>query len=901
MLPEVVPGNVGKMCVSMVMAFALAGCDGDSGSGSQPDLSGVIAIETNTRVDRDTADELRLNIAVDNNQPEDAQPLPANATVGGYLSANQAFYGGSASNFIYFRDTLDFYTANLIPGDRISLQVFSSPSSILAVHDETPFRQVRVLKSDASGLNQVVTPISGSGNLDPIILTLPDDFEPGSYLIEVTTGDSGNGMPFRYVLSLADLTTTTGLNARYSEPSFVLDQAVVQMQPRTSARTMAASMASSMGVTAQNYLGSDLWLMQRGSSSMRMLSRQASDETQKATLDWIRSLGQQPGVALAEPNYVYTSQAVSPDDDDFFDRQWALPFIQTPLAWQTAQEAGEDVGIAIFDTGVFRLQPLSSGDWHPDLDANVRLIPNQIMDYVSGTLDIDGEGLEGESGRDFNPADPGDGKAQSSNFHGTHVAGIAAAVDNSIGIVGVAPKALIYPVRVLGRDGVGSSADLIAAVRWAASRPEIDVLNLSLGGLGDSTALKGAIDLAWNEGRGKLIVAAAGNSATDEPTFPAAYNNVIGVGAVDGAGVRAGYSNVGPSVDLVAPGGDASRDANQDGFPDVIVSTWGTDEEGNFVSGFAALQGTSMAAPHVAGVYALMRGKSGGVGDLMTPGRFTSLLRAGSLTRPVGPAFEYGAGLIDALAAMDATLEGSFPVTLSSSPTAVQLNAAVLSTELMLTAFPADEVFTVTSATSSAEWLSATVEQPGPPSASAIVTVTADATGLDPQQRYATEIEITYQTDGGGAKTLVVPVSLQLESTPDEKDAGRHYVLLVSAEGEDAGEVVQQRVVSATNGRYEYAFNDVEPGEYFLVAGTDTDNNGFICENGEACAEYPVNGLPETISLGDVSKSNIVLNTSFRRPTISALGLPRVGFKGYQIKHESVRRGRSEPFKEYVR
>src|SRR6056297_1571868 len=163
MLPEVVPGNVGKMCVSMVMAFALAGCDGDSGSGSQPDLSGVIAIETNTRVDRDTADELRLNIAVDNNQPEDAQPLPANATVGGYLSANQAFYGGSASTFIYFRDTLDFYTANLIPGDRISLQVFSSPSSILAVHDETPFRQVRVLKSDASGLTEVVTPISGSG------------------------------------------------------------------------------------------------------------------------------------------------------------------------------------------------------------------------------------------------------------------------------------------------------------------------------------------------------------------------------------------------------------------------------------------------------------------------------------------------------------------------------------------------------------------------------------------------------------------------------------------------------------------------------------------------------------------------------------------------------------------
>lgn len=888
--------NVFRPALVLLVGFVfIAGCGGSSND-HQPDLSGVIAIETNTRIDGDTADDVRLNVAVDNNQPGDAQPLPANATVGGYLSADQAFYGGSARNLIYSRDTVDFYTANLIAGDRISLQVFSSPSSILAVNDEAPVRQVRVLKSDARGLTQVVAPVSASGDLDPLTLTLPDGFESGSYLIEVST--SGDGMPFRYVLSLADLTTTTGVNARYSEPSFVLDQAVVHMEPQTGSRAMVASMSATMGVTAQKHLGRDAWLLQRRKSGVQMLSRRASDETQKATLDWVRSLDRQPGVVLAEPNYVYTSQVVSPGDDDFFDRQWALPFIQTPLAWQTAQNAGGGVGIAIFDTGVFRSPPSSFGDWHPDLDTNIRLIQGEIMDYVSGNLDIDGEGLEGDRGRDFNPADPGDGKAQSSNFHGTHVAGIAAAVDNSLGIVGVAPKALIYPVRVLGRDGVGSSADLIAAIEWAASRPEIDVLNLSLGGLGDSAALRSAIDLAWDEGKGKLIVAAAGNSATDEPTFPAAYDNVVGVGAVDGGGVRADYSNIGPSVDLVAPGGDASRDANQDGFADVIVSTYGTDEENTFVPGYAALQGTSMAAPHVAGIYALMRGEAG---DSMTPERFTSLLRAGSLTRPVGPAFEYGAGLIDALAAMDATLEGSFPVTLTAEPTAVQFNAAILSTELLLTAFPEGEEFTVTSATSSAGWLTAAVEQPDSPSSSATVTVTAEATGLDPRQRFATELEIAYDPVNDTAGTLTIPVSLQLESTPDDKDAGRHYVLLISAEGENEGVTVQQKTVSASNGRYEYAFNDVEPGEYFLVAGTDTDNNGFICENGEACAEYPVNGLPETISLGDVPRSDVVLNTSFRRPTISALGFPRVGFEGYRIKPEPARGGSSDSFREYVR
>ena len=880
--------NVFRPALALVAASAfVAGCGGSSNS-DQPDLSGSIAIETNTRIDRDTADEIRLGFAEGNDQAENAQPLPANATVGGYLSANEAFYTGSAGNFIYYRDTDDFYTAKLIAGDRISLQVFGSPARFLDIHTDPPTRTLWVLKSGANGAIGPVVEESRTGDLDPMIMTLPDGFESGSYLIKVST--SGNGMPFRYVLSLADLTTTTGVNARYSEPSFILDQAVLRLEPEAGGGAVAASMASTMGISAQQHLGRDTWLMQRGSPGVRVLSRQAGRGAQKATLDWVRSLGEQPGVNLAEPNYVYTTQAVSPRTNVLYNRQWALPFMQTPLAWQTAPSAGENVGIAIFDTGVFRSPLSSAGDWHPDLNANVRLIPGQIMDYVSGNLDIDGEGLEGNSGRDTNPADPGDGKSQSSNFHGTHVAGIAAAADNSIGIVGVAPNALIYPVRVLGRDGTGSSADLVAAINWAASRPEIDVLNLSLGGLGQSSALKSAIDLAWDNG--KLIVAASGNAATDEATFPAAYDNVVGVGAVDGAGVRASYSNFGPSVDVVAPGGDASRDANQDGFPDVIVSTWGTDEENNFVPGFTALQGTSMAAPHVAGVYALMKGE---VDDLMTPERFISLLKSGSLTRPVGPAFEYGAGLIDALAAMDATLEGSFPVTLTSTPNAVQFNSAVLSTELRLTTFPENQEFTVTSATSSADWLSATVQETG--LSAATVTVTADASGLDPQQRYATELVIAYDAD----KTLMVPVSLQLESTPDEKDAGRHYILLISAEGENEGEAVDQRVVTASNGRYEYVFDDVEPGEYFLVAGTDTDNNGFICENGEACAEYPVNGLPEAISLGGTPKSGVALSASFRRPTISALGFPRVGFDGYRIQQEPASTGSSEPLKEYAR
>jgi serine protease len=141
---------------------------------------------------------------------------------------------------------------------------------------------------------------------------------------------------------------------------------------------------------------------------------------------------------------------------------------------------------------------------------------------------------------------------------------------------------------------------------------------------------------------------------------------------------------------------------------------------------------------------------------------------------------------------------------------------------------------------------------------------------------------ITYQADGAPAATLMIPVSLSLGSSSDERNAGRHYVLLVSAD--DERDTLEQAVVSASRGRYEFAFDEVEAGEYFLVAGSDMDNNGLICENGEACAEYPVNGLPEKIVIGEEPVGGVRLSTSFRRPTITSLGLPRVGFEGYRLR-----------------
>jgi serine protease len=480
-------------------------------------------------------------------------------------------------------------------------------------------------------------------------------------------------------------------------------------------------------------------------------------------------------------------------------------------------------------------------------------------------------------GYDNNPADPGDGKPQSSNFHGTHVAGIVAALRDSAGVDGVATEATLWPVRVLGRDGAGTLDDLVAAMNWAATNPDIDVINLSLGGVGPSTALEEAINLA--DENGKLVVAAAGNQGTDELTYPAAFERVIGVGAVDAGKVRASYSNFGGSVDLVAPGGDATRDANLDGNADLVISTWGVDDGGDFIRSYAGLQGTSMAAPHVAGVYALMKGANP---EAVNPGQFRAWMVSGVLTENVGNPTEYGAGLINALKSVDAALDGSVSTIVLSSPSAIEFDRARFNSELDFTVYPEGESVVVNSIVFDSSLisldpaLSASSPLPGSVAVSVLEENVVDG------QSYLTAIQIDYSA-GGETGTLKVPVSIDLRELADERDAGRHYVLLVSPD--ESRETIEQRVVTARDGSYSFSFDDIEPGEYFLVAGTDTDNNGFICESGEACAEYPVNGLPEKIVIGEERVTGVTLSTSFRRPTIASMGLPRIGFEGYRLKN----------------
>lgn len=348
-------------------------------------------------------------------------------------------------------------------------------------------------------------------------------------------------------------------------------------------------------------------------------------------------------VEAVERDIHVTAQMVP--NDPFYSQQWGLYSDAAGINVQDAWDItlGEDAVIAIADTGYVP---------HPDLNAN--LIPGYDMISDAGAA-RDG------NGRDNNAIDEGDyttlfscGSSSNSSWHGSHVAGIANATgDDNVGIIGVAPNAKHLPMRVLGACG-GSLSDIADGVLWSAGLPvpglpinrnPADVINMSLGGAGASCPgfMQDAINAAT--AAGSVIVVAAGNSSVNASgSVPANCNNVITVASLGVDGSRASYSNFGSVVDVAAPGG-----GNGDG----ILSTIDRGNQGREGAAYAKYQGTSMAAPHVAGVVALLRSANS---DL-TPAEIEDVLK--STARPfVGTCNGCGTGLIDAHAALLAVTDG---------------------------------------------------------------------------------------------------------------------------------------------------------------------------------------------------------------------------------------------------
>ncbi|MCB9750334.1 MAG: peptidase S8 [Myxococcales bacterium] len=305
-------------------------------------------------------------------------------------------------------------------------------------------------------------------------------------------------------------------------------------------------------------------------------------------------------------------------NDEKFHLQWHMEMIRSPEAWSVTR--GRGVTVAVIDTGVA---------WKNADGAR------QVPDLA---------GTEFRDGKSFVSGLP-DGLDD--HLHGTHVAGtIAQTTHNEIGVTGVAFDATIMPLKVLAADGRGSVADIANAIRYAADQGA-EVINMSLGGPLPSRVMAKAIEYA--NSKGTTVVCAAGNESKSRVGYPAGSKGAIAVAAVDAVGKRTWYSNWGKQLDISAPGGDTRADRNGDGHPDGVLQNT-IHLQDPMRNDYMWLQGTSMASPHAAGVAALIVARG-----VTNPTEVERILKE-TAVHPNNVEWdkEYGAGVIDAAAAVDA-------------------------------------------------------------------------------------------------------------------------------------------------------------------------------------------------------------------------------------------------------
>jgi serine protease len=411
---------------------------------------------------------------------------------------------------------------------------------------------------------------------------------------------------------------------------------------------------------------------------------------QRQDLSLVRGLAQAleavNGVSYAEADQMMQPVQIpnQPNDPLYSSVQWhykdGAGGINAPVAWallsplsQAQIDDDDNVYVAVVDTGY---RP------HSDLVANLarhangQVVGADLIGAYDPRIDVANDG----DGRDMDPTDPGDGYidnycgalsgSRDSSWHGTHVAGtIAANTDNGTGVAGVTYNlAKVIPVRVLGRCG-GYLSDIADGIRWAVGLPvtgldnnatPAQVINMSLGGSGScSTTYQNAINAAV--AAGTSVVVAAGNSEANASGFqPANCDGVITVAATNINGELSYYSNYGAVVDIAAPGGEMSQSDATGGIASTLNS--GLLEPAN--DNYEYYQGTSMAAPHVAGIAALMLVKD----PSLTPVEVEAWLKTTARAFPA-PCNECGAGIADAGAVITAVSGGAVLPTVPTVPT----------------------------------------------------------------------------------------------------------------------------------------------------------------------------------------------------------------------------------------
>ena len=807
------------------LLVSLSACSGGGGGGGDNPpppptytVSGKVLAAAATDADGDTNDPGAPQ--TQNDGFATAQALPSAITVGGWASTAT--------------DPQDWFSATLGAGQVITLHIADAATADLDLY--------LLAASDPT------TPVQWSEGVTAVeTITVA---AAGDYYVVV---QASLGAASGYVLTLGQAPLAAAAAAAAPGPEydaeFVPGEVLVRFKdgvlPAGAAADGLAARAASVGLVPLSGGPGREMLLGLGTgeararalaglgAGMRNAAAAAADPIRAEKIDTmaaVKALRRRADVATADLNFIHHASAVP--NDPGYGLQWHYPLINLPQAWDVTP-GSTSVVVAVVDTGVFLA--------HPDLVANLVAGYDFISDPARAR---DGNGI------DPNPDDPGDAATLgNSSYHGTHVAGTVAAVGgNGVGVTGVSWNTKIMPIRVLGAGG-GTSADIMNGLRWASGltnssgtlpAKKADVINLSLGCLGCFSTTEQAV---YNEVRtaGVIVVAAAGNENSGTNGYPASYTNVISVSAVDMQPLKAPYSNFGPNVDIAAPGGDMSKDRDGNGVPDGVVSTWVDDSTGTRQADYTAMQGTSMASPHVAGVAALMRAVCG----TLTPAQLDTIISTGEMTVDLGTAGRdntYGYGLVDTFKAIQAaqTACSATPATtLDVSPSRLDFGISTTPRTLTATKLGTGALPTVTATHDGSPWL--IVNGPGGDGLGTW-NVSVNRTGMAAGVHGAT---ITFTA---GTSTVHVPVTMQVGGVvAGAGDVGHVYVLVTDTSV--ALNTVGQAEANAVNGEYTFSISGLPAGSYYLFAGTDHDADGLICDPGDACGAYPDVAAPAALDV----------------------------------------------------
>jgi serine protease len=893
-------GRIAATAFAAALAACSGGGGGDDSTPPPPDptftVAGSLQVSTISRSDSDVNDPLAP--FAPNDSDAQAQLMPNPVVIGGYVNLPGAGPDGRSSNS---GDELDFYRMNLVAGQLIELVIpsattggddadlflFDAADAPIDENDEpVDFSEltgqveqvtvpadgeyfVVVLAFDGASLYRLSVGQATDSTAVPS-LRLSDEFIPGELIVTL----KGAGEPgVKTSQSESLLATRFGLRRKGGDAS----RAMLLRLPDDAEPFVAETMSRIRGAAAKRTAAAG---QASGGTPRRWRGASVAQQRRIDTLLYAKLLRRDPNVRSADLNRVMRTTRV-PNDPGYQTQRWHYELIQLPGAWDLT--TGNAIRVAVVDTGIAA---------HPEL-GSTKVVDGR--DLISDPGNQDGDGI------DADPSDPGCGIAGGSIFHGTHVAGTIGARSDTIppsGVAGVSWGALIVPVRVLdGCSGTGSSFDVIQGIRYAAGLSNdsgtlpvqrAKVINLSLGSPGACDATTEDL-LADVRAQGVAVVASAGNDATSAVQTPASCANVISVAAVGPLRTRASYSNFGATVDVAAPGGEMRDDVNGDGLPDGVFSTHASGGGAAVTPTFDLLQGTSMAAPHVSGVIALMLSLNADV----TPADIDDLLLQGALTDDIGPAGpdELGMGLINArkaLAAVDPSLPPQPPM-LSVTPSSLAFGN-IGTTADVIAANAGDGTLTISAVTATQPWLSATESQVNADGLGRY-TLSVNRSGLA-EGSYSGVVTFAWNGETANGEPVSgepVNVNVLMEVTPvsSEPDAGQQYILLLDP---DTSDNLAQVEVLADASSVPYRFEDVQSREYIVLAGTDLNNDGFICDPAEACGAYPVESAPQTISVDDdIAGLDFVVTYRSGVPTSASADSAAKQVRGYPRRAKIVK------------